>query len=172
LHVSSSAGLHYVRLKFRERLWLAWIFRNFTVLPQHVLSPRQRNGIAAICSETRLRRYGLRTERDSACVIGTVVLSVLPAPGLDRRRTARALLKFDVEYGVGREWFQGEGTDIGDGGIGFSGPKVYMPGMEITVRYRLRAERPWIKRQALVRHCDGNRMGIEFLDMSNVNMHQ
>ncbi len=48
LAVQTDNGKRYVRLSFSERVQLAWTFRHFSVLPEEVLSGRERALIASL----------------------------------------------------------------------------------------------------------------------------
>jgi hypothetical protein len=50
LRVLTPTGPRYVRPSLAERLYLLWIFRNFSTLPFKVLSPRQQSWIDRLCS--------------------------------------------------------------------------------------------------------------------------
>ncbi len=58
----------------------------------------------------------------------------------------------------------GEGCDLSETGVAFIGPRVFAPGNEITVHYRLGANvrDDWSRTRAVVRNCAGRRMGVEF----------
>lgn len=98
-------------------------------------------------------------------LIGTLVTCDFPvSPNTDdRRRTSRCPVQFEILYGIGDNLIAGEGYDFGGGGLGFIGPKQYPSGAELELRYRLQTDQEWIKVRALVRHRQGNRMGVEFL---------
>jgi hypothetical protein len=73
-------------------------------------------------------------------------------------------LPFEVRYGVGAEMVYGEGCDLSETGVAFVGPRIFAPGNEITVHYRLgsNARDGWTRTRAIVRNCAGRRMGVEF----------
>jgi len=50
LRVLTPTGPRYVRLSLAERLYLLWIFRNFSTLPFKVLSRRQQSWINRVCT--------------------------------------------------------------------------------------------------------------------------
>ena len=51
LRVLTPLGPRYIRPSPIQRLYLLWIFRHFSRLPQQVLSSRQRELIDRLCSE-------------------------------------------------------------------------------------------------------------------------
>jgi hypothetical protein len=51
LQVDTAIGPRFVRLKFRQRAYLLWMFRNFPSLPHQVLSPREQRLVARACDE-------------------------------------------------------------------------------------------------------------------------
>jgi hypothetical protein len=50
LRVLTPLGPRYLNPSFAQRLYLLWIFRNFTTLPVKVLSPRQQRWIDTMCA--------------------------------------------------------------------------------------------------------------------------
>jgi len=50
LRVLTPTGPRYVRPSLAERVYLLWIFRNFSTLPLKVLSPRQQSWINRVCT--------------------------------------------------------------------------------------------------------------------------
>lgn len=165
LHVSGAAGLRFVRLTFGERLRLVWLFRNFKILQKHVLPPRQQRWIDTLCA-TRLKLYSSVIDREIACVIGTMIIAEpsTRAAHEERRFAPRLPIPFEVRYGVGAELAQGVGCDLSETGVAFEGPRVFAPGNEITVHYRLgsNGRDSWTRTRAIVRNCAGKRMGVEF----------
>ncbi len=51
LQVDTAIGPRYVRLNFKQRAYLMWIFRHFPSLPQQVLSPREQRMVDRLCEE-------------------------------------------------------------------------------------------------------------------------
>ncbi len=167
LQVLTEQGPHYVKLSFTERLRLIWMFRNFPILPQQVLTLRQQQMVAEICAEQRMFQFWGPQEAERAQVIGTVVASVLPSSRPDERRAhPRCPVQFEVRYGVGKNLIEGVGDEFGPGGLAFSGPKSYPPGTELELHYRLTPQEDWTRARALVRHRQGERMGVKFLAVS------
>ena len=87
LEVSTDQGVRYVHPGFLERVRLVWMFRNFHVLPQEVLTPHQRQLVEALCCERRMARCSNRTNGNGArnsksqpadCIIGTLERLTLP----------------------------------------------------------------------------------------------
>ena len=72
LQISTDTGPRYVTPSFAERIQLLWMFRNFHILPQQVLSRHERQLIEMLCSEQRLARGRNGHFNDALCVIGTV----------------------------------------------------------------------------------------------------
>ncbi len=99
LEVSTDQGVRYLHPGFLERVRLVWMFRNFHVLPQEVLTPHQRRLVDAMCSEQRLARHrngakgsgnGSRNGKNPStdCIIGTLERLTLPGRKPNRRVTA------------------------------------------------------------------------------------
>ena len=87
LQVSNESGLLYVEPSLKERLKLLWTFRNFRLLPEEVLTKRERQFISQLCSESRLQKPPRPDFSETACVIGTVDRTS-PAP---KKPISRAL---------------------------------------------------------------------------------
>ncbi len=51
LQVDTSIGPRFVRLNFKQRAYLLWMFRNFPSLPPQVLSPREQRIVERACEE-------------------------------------------------------------------------------------------------------------------------
>ena len=69
LKVETSGGARYVELSLRQRLYLLWVFRNFTELPENVMSRREQQLVASLCGNSRFLDP---VEVDDEAVIGTV----------------------------------------------------------------------------------------------------
>ena len=70
IQVQTPIGPRYIIPSFLERVYLLWMFRNFTILPHAVLSRRQQRMIDRMCSEQRFASPPNGME--DAAVIGTV----------------------------------------------------------------------------------------------------
>ena len=51
LQIDTSIGPRFVRLTFKQRAYLLWMFRNFPSLPPQVLSEREQRFIDRLCEE-------------------------------------------------------------------------------------------------------------------------
>jgi hypothetical protein len=51
LRILTPLGPRYLKPSFGQRIYLLWIFRNFSTLPAKVLTSRQTRLIDAICAE-------------------------------------------------------------------------------------------------------------------------
>jgi hypothetical protein len=190
LHVSFATGLSYVQPTLKERVRLLWLFRNFRILPYHVLPPRQKAWISALCEDNRLHKYNSFLDREIASLIGTIVLAEpsVRSAREERRRAPRLPMHFEVRYGglielaanadrsakkaikevchsSSTEMFGGDGCDLSETGVAFSGPRTFPVGTELTVHFRLVAgsRESWVRTRATIRNVDGKRMGAEFL---------
>jgi len=84
----------------------------------------------------------------------------------NRRAFPRWETPFEVRYGIGNDWSQGQGVEIGEAGMAFTGDRMYDVGAELDVRYRLHPEEEWVKVKAVVRHVEGKILfGVEFLNL-------
>ena len=75
LQISTSSGARYLKPRTWERLRLLWVFRNFSILPQTVLSERERHLVQAVCSR---RRFANPENIDQLLVIGAIEMTALP----------------------------------------------------------------------------------------------
>lgn len=174
---------------FRERIRLLWLFRNFRILPYHVLPPRQKTWISGLCEDNRLHKYTSFLDREIASLIGTIVLAepcIRPARE-ERRRAPRLPMTFEVRYGgvielaanadrnakkalkgacnsTATQMYDGDACDVSETGIAFVGPQVFPVGTELTIHFRLSASprESWVRTRATIRNVDGKRMGAEF----------
>lgn len=51
LQVDTAIGPRFVRLNFKQRAYLLWMFRHFPSLPHQVLSPREQRMVGRVCEE-------------------------------------------------------------------------------------------------------------------------
>ncbi len=165
IEVFTDEGTHYVKPSLLERLRLIWIFRNFTVLSQQVLSASQQQLVSSLCSQ-RLVPCPDFAERDSMVLIGKLETTTMPSSPYpeERRQSPRAAAQFEVRYGLGRHLSEGQGWNHSAGGLAFSGPRQFPVGAELDLRYRLQPQAEWIRARVLVRHREGEVMGVEFLN--------
>lgn len=75
LQVSTDSGARYLRPCVWERMCLLWIFRNFKVLPQQVLTQRQRRLVRAVWSH---RKFANPEKVEPFAVIGTIEMTAVP----------------------------------------------------------------------------------------------
>ena len=68
LRVLTPLGPRYLRPSLAQRIYLLWIFRNFSTLPVKVLTSRQLRLIDTICAEQK----SLATLGDSLPLLGTL----------------------------------------------------------------------------------------------------
>ena len=88
LQISTDSGPRYVAPSFVERIQLLWMFRNFHILPQQVLSRHERQLIEMLCTEERLARGRNGHSNDQLCLIGTVERLPEKAPRKTPHRAA------------------------------------------------------------------------------------
>ena len=74
LQVSSDTGTRYVAPRLFDRIRLVWTFRNFTVLPEEVLSAHEQHVVDELCQhskrESRTTMY--LSDHQNQIVIGVV----------------------------------------------------------------------------------------------------
>lgn len=68
LQVSTDHGARFVEPSLVQRIQLLWMFRNFKLLPQEVLSEQQQHLVRALCTKRLERRKDVNPD----LVIGTV----------------------------------------------------------------------------------------------------
>ena len=74
LQVSSDTGTRYVAPRLMDRIRLVWTFRNFTVLPEEVLSPQVQHVVDELChnSKRESRTTMYLSDRQNPILIGVV----------------------------------------------------------------------------------------------------
>jgi hypothetical protein len=89
LRVLTPIGSRYIQPSLPQRFYLLWIFRNFPILPQQVLSQRQQRLIDTLCAEHRY--ISLSHMEMEVPIIGTVERRqpVLVEPVPPKRQTVR-----------------------------------------------------------------------------------
>ena len=88
LRLVTPVGPRYVKPTFWERLYLLWVFRNFSVLPQNVLSGRARTLIENLCMRQHSGSHGFLYAITDQPVIGTV--ERVPQIGLEEAQAGEA----------------------------------------------------------------------------------
>lgn len=88
LQVSTDAGDRLVRPSLAERIQLVWMFRNFQILPEEVLTRHERGLLDHLCASERMQAR--RSTEATPCVIGTVERH---SPIPQKRRAEPALAK-------------------------------------------------------------------------------
>jgi hypothetical protein len=88
LRLVTPVGPRYVRPSFWERVYLLWVFRNFSVLPQNVLSQRAHALMENLCMRQHSESHGFLYAITDQPVIGTV--ERVPQFGLEEAPAAGA----------------------------------------------------------------------------------
>jgi hypothetical protein len=84
----------------------------------------------------------------------------------NRRAFPRWKTDFEVRYQSGKEMIKAaEPYEIGEGGLSFGAAEPISMDTELAVEYRLSAASDWVKVKAIVRHVQGKRIGVEFLNL-------
>lgn len=86
---------------------------------------------------------------------------------INRRAFPRWPAPYEVRYLVGKSPLtEGKALEIGEGGLSFVAPEPIQRETELMVEYRLSAEAAdWVRVKSIVRHSDGNNVGVEFLNL-------
>jgi hypothetical protein len=89
LRVLTPLGPRYLRPSFAQRLYLLWVFRNFTTLPAKVLSARQLRLVDSMCAQNRFVSFNQNGFEDTP-ILGTLEQRppVQPVPLPTRRPNA------------------------------------------------------------------------------------
>jgi len=92
LRVLTPIGPRYIKPSLQQRIYLLWIFRNFNVLPQQVLSHRQQRFIQDLCAEHKFVSLPPTNVWAEAPILGTVERSpsmhLYPGWPVDQRSAA------------------------------------------------------------------------------------
>jgi len=72
LCVVTPLGPRYIKLTFSQRLYLAWIFRHFEILPLQVLSNRQQALIDALCAQQQFLAIHPTDSLEDIAIIGSI----------------------------------------------------------------------------------------------------
>jgi len=90
LQVDTAIGPRYVRLNFKQRAYLLWMFRHFPSLPQQVLTAREQRMINRLCEENGFASMPGMGAAD-APVIGRIEKRIsVPAEVLPMRKPVTA----------------------------------------------------------------------------------
>ncbi|HKC70651.1 MAG TPA: hypothetical protein VKB60_03465 [Terriglobales bacterium] len=102
LRLVTPVGPRYVRPAFWERVYLLWVFRNFSVLPQNVLSRRAHTLMENLCMRQHSESHGFLYAITDQPVIGTI--ERVPQFGLEESEagTAKAMA---AAAGISRRTF-------------------------------------------------------------------
>ncbi len=90
--------------------------------------------------------------------------------GPDRRACPRWHTHLQVRYGSGEALSEGQGVDISETGIGFTGAQVWPVGTTLELRFK--PDSPvaeWFRARAVVRNVADDRMGAEFVGMGSAD---
>jgi hypothetical protein len=72
VQVQTPIGPRFLMLSFLQRIYFLWMFRNFPILPQAVLSAGQQRMIDRLCSDQRFVSMAYADGLEDATVIGTI----------------------------------------------------------------------------------------------------
>ena len=98
VEILTPIGPRYLRLTFWQRLYFVWMFRNFTTLPQQVLSSIGLNMIEGLCARQAFVRFGRGL--DEAPVIGTVERYQVKLMGEDAQPPRRPNLRITEDPAI------------------------------------------------------------------------
>jgi hypothetical protein len=72
LRVQTPLGPRFVKPVFAERVYLLWLFRNFSALPANVLSRKQQRRIEGMCQRRGFVSHLGVGQREGFAVLGTL----------------------------------------------------------------------------------------------------
>lgn len=93
--------------------------------------------------------------------------------GRNRRAFPRWAARFEMRFGTGTNLATAEVIEIGQGGLSFYSDEPIAIDSEINIEYRLdagdgdypRGSNDWVRLKAVVRHAQGGKIGVEFLNL-------
>jgi c-di-GMP-binding flagellar brake protein YcgR len=92
--------------------------------------------------------------------------SLTPRSPSERRAYPRIAAPVLVRYGTTSATNAGYAFDISEGGLGFTGEELEPIGCEVRIRFKWDAPLgEWFDVRAVVRHVQGKKMGVQFLDL-------
>lgn len=85
---------------------------------------------------------------------------------VNRRAFPRWKTLFEVRYGTAKDMQDAEPLEIGEGGLSLGTDRLLPLETELTVEYCLPGEeKNWVKVKGIVRHSEGRKLGVEFLNL-------
>jgi hypothetical protein len=95
----------------------------------------------------------------------------------NRRVFPRWTARFELRFGTGTNLVTAEVVEIGEGGLSFYSDEPIAIESEVNIEYRLdagdgdypRKSDDWVRLKALVRHAQGGKIGVEFLNLRRSN---
>jgi hypothetical protein len=84
---------------------------------------------------------------------------------MNRRAFPRWPLPFDLLYGKGTERRSSDPLEIGEGGLSFLTNSPLTMDSELHIEFRLGPEQEWVHVKGIVRHVEGKKIGVEFLNL-------
>lgn len=84
---------------------------------------------------------------------------------MNRRAFPRWPVPYDLLYGKGRERRSAEPLEVGEGGLSFRTSSEVVIGSEIAIEFRFGPDTEWMYVKAIIRHVDGTKVGVEFLNL-------
>jgi hypothetical protein len=84
----------------------------------------------------------------------------------NRRAFPRWAAKIEVRLSWTSESVIVQAVEISEGGLTILSERPLPLQTEIEVAYRLRTDRSWVRVKGVVRHAEGDRVGVEFLNLT------
>jgi len=87
----------------------------------------------------------------------------------NRRAYTRFASTFEVRYAEGKDPLQtGKPMEISEGGLSLETEDLLPLETHVNVEFKLEGSKEWVKVKSVVRHSEGKKLGLEFL---NLKMH-
>ena|SRR5579872_3614433 len=84
----------------------------------------------------------------------------------NRRAYPRFSSAFEVKFAEGKESLQvGKPLEVSEGGLSLETNDLLPLDTQVTVEFRLEGSKEWVKVKGVIRHSEGKKLGIEFLNL-------
>ena len=86
------------------------------------------------------------------------------------RQSPRLKAKISVRYRSDSNMAAGEGFDLSERGICFSGESIFPVGTKLEIEFRIDSPHAeWFRTRGIVRHLEEDRMGVEFQQIGDAD---
>jgi hypothetical protein len=100
LHVQTANGLRCIELTGLERIKLVWLFRNFSFLPEAVLTPSAKSLLQFLLGSDRSQlRCANNHAEDDDFIIGTIECAMAKKPAKQAKRPVQTVVAAEAAPG-------------------------------------------------------------------------